>query len=172
MDGYTVNNVRCKADVSHKTYYLTYEVVSPRATSQVYVYPQSIFTALADDDLNYASTNDLYLTLDCGKDAEGEYEGKVALNNVQFSIGDRTSPTFKRITIPYDENVTVTGTKTGYIVEGTGITGLYLQGTTEVPFDQSTIDTLKIEVDVVNKNYSIFFNCMGGEFRSDGKLYL
>ena len=24
------------------------------------------------------------------------------------------------ITIPYDENVTITGTKTGYIVEGTG----------------------------------------------------
>lgn len=172
MEGYTVNNVRCKADISHKTYYLTYEVVTPRATSRVYVYPKSILTALADDDINYASTNELYLTLDCSKNSEGNYEGKVGLNNVQFSIGESTSPKFKRITIPYDENVTITGTKTGYIVEGTGITGLYLQGSTEVPFDQSTIDNLKIEVDVVNKNYSIFFNCMGGEFSCNGKLYL
>lgn len=172
MDGYQVNNIRCNANVSLKMYYLTYDVVTSRATSKVYVYPTNILSTLSDDNLDYADTSEFYLIFNCGLKNDGSYEGDLALNNVQFSIGEATSPKFRLIRIPYDENVTITGTQTGYVVEGTGITGKYLQGSVEIPFETSTIDNLRIEVDVVNKQYSIFFNCMGGEFSSDGKLYL
>ena len=168
MDGYTVNNIRCNADLLLKTYYLTYDVVTSRATSKVYVYPENILSTLADENLNYATANELYFKFNCALASDSSYKGDVCVYHVKFA---EAAPLLT-IRIPYDEHVTITGTKTGYTVEGTGITGKYLQGTTEVPFERSTIDNLKIEVDVVNKSYSISFNCMGGEFTSDGKLYL
>ena len=172
MDGYQVNNIRAHANLSLNTYYLTYDVVTPRATSKVYVYPEMILSALANDNLDYGTTTETFFTFDCELDEDGAYDGDVALHNVQFSIGEASSPKFNLIRIPYDEHVTISGTATGYVVEGTGITGKYLQGNVEVPFDRSTIDDLRIEVNVVNKSYSIRFKCMGGEFISDGRLYL
>lgn len=171
MDGYEVQNVRCDANTSLKMFYVHYNVVSTRGTSQVYVYPQTIYSSLADDNLDYSNATELYFTFKCGLNNENTYEGNVLLSNVQFSIGERTSPKMT-IRIPYDDNVTVTGTTTGYVVTGTGITGKYQQGGTEIPFEQSTIDNLEIVVDVVNKQYSISFDCMGGSFANSGKLYL
>lgn len=168
---YQVKDIRCNADLSNKMFYLLYTVVSERATSQVYVYPTTIFSALADDNLNYAKATETFFTFNCGLTSEGKYQGSAMLYNVQFQLGESSSPKMT-IRIPYDEHSTVTSTTTGYTIEGTGITGLWLQGTTEVPFDRSTIDDLKIEVDVVNKSYSIYFKCMGGEYENSGRLYL
>ena len=169
--GYQVNNVRCNVNASLNMYYLAYDVVSSNGTSKVYVYPKTILSTLEDNNLDYADATDLYFTFKCGLTDGNKYEGDVLLSNVQFQIGERTSPKMT-IRIPYDNQVTVTGTTTGYVVTGTGITGKYQQGNTEIPFEQSTIDNLEIIVDVVNKQYSISFNCMGGEFESSGKLYL
>ncbi len=168
---YQVKDISCNVNMSNKMFYLTYTVVSERATSQVYVYPSTILSALADDNLDYANANETFYTFKCNMNNEGGYEGSVMLHNVQFQLGESSSPKMT-IRIPYDEHSTVTGTATGYTIEGTGITGFWLQGTTEVPFDRSTVDDLKIEVDVVNKSYSIYFKCMGGEYNAEGKLYL
>ena len=167
---YQVKDIRCNADLSNKMFYLLYTVVNERATSQVYVYPTTIFSALADDNLNYANANELFMKFDCKFTEESGYEGNIYLFNAKFS--DAMPKTLPQIRIPFDEHSTVTGTTTGYTIEGTGITGLWLQGTTELPFDRSTIDDLKVEVDVVNKSYSIYFKCMGGEFENSGRLYL
>ena len=169
---YQVKDIRCNADLSNKMFYLLYTVVSERATSQVYVYPTTILSALADDNLDYAKATETFFTFNWGLTSEGEFQGSTMLHNVQFQIGESSSPKIPSIRIPYDEHSTVTSTTTGYTIEGTGITGLLLQGTTEVPFDRSTIDDLKIEVDVVNKSYSIYFKCMGGEYENSGRLYL
>ena len=167
---YQVKDIRCNADMSNKMYYLTYSVVREGNTSQVYTYPQKIFTTLTDNNLDYANANELFMMFDCKFTEENRYEGNIYLFNAKFS--DAMPPTLPQIRIPFDEHSTVTGTTTGYTIEGTGITGLWLQGTTELPFDRSTIDDLKVEVDVVNKSYSINFKCMGGEFSAEGKLYL
>lgn len=167
---YQVKDIRCNADLSNKMFYLLYTVVSERATSQVYTYPQKIFTTLADNNLDYANANELFMMFDCKYNEENGYEGNIYLYNAKFS--EAMPITLPQIRIPFDEHSTVTGTTTGYTIEGTGITGLWLQGTTEVPFDRSTIDDLKVEVDVVNKSYSIYFKCMGGEFENSGRLYL
>lgn len=174
--GYQVNNVRMSADLLMKAYYLTYTVTSNHATSQVYVYPQSILTTLEDDDVDYANAKEFYATFTAKPGQNSTYEGNVLLTDVQFSIGTAKSPVMT-IRIPYDEHVTITPNKRGYTVTGSGITGLYRQGESWIPFEQSTIDNLAIDVDVVNKQYSIFFNCMEyegvpGEFESSGKLYL
>ena len=169
--GYQVNNVRCNVNASLNMYYLAYDVVSSNGTSKVYVYPQTILSVLEDDNLFYTDATELFFTFKCGLNNENNYEGNVLMSNVQFSIGERTSPKMT-IRIPYDDHVTITGTTTGYVVTGTGITGKYLQGGTEIPFEQSTIDNLEIVVDVVNKQYSISFDCMGGSFEDTGKLYL
>ena len=152
-------------------YYLAYDVVSSNGTSKVYVYPKSILSVLEDNNLDYADATELYFTFKCALNDENNYEGDVLMSNVQFQIGERTSPKMT-IRIPYDDLVTITGTTTGYVVTGTGITGKYQQGGTEIPFEQSTIDNLEIIIDVVNKQYSISFDCMGGSFANSGKLYL
>ena len=171
MEGYQVKDVRCNAHIGLFMHYLTYSVVSERGTSKVYTFPSTILSKLADDNLNYTTTTDTYFIFTSEIGNEGSYTGHLVLNNVQFSIGDRQSPKMT-ITIPYDEHVTLTSTKTGYIATGTGITGLYKEGNIEVPFEQSTIDNMEIVVDVVNKEYSISFDCMGGYYEKSGKLYL
>lgn len=172
--GYTINNVRCNVNTALKMYYMTYDVVSPRTTSKIFTYPTNIMSQLGDEDnLDYDNANELYFKFNLeadGTQADGslKFKGHAYVYNVQFAP---TAPILS-IRIPYDDHVTITSTSNGYTVEGSGITGLYLQGTTEVPFERSTIDDLKIEVDVANKTYSIYFKCMGGEFDKSGKLYL
>lgn len=171
---YQVKDIRCNADMSNKMYYLTYSVVREGNTSQVYVYPSTILSALADDNLDYAKAT--YLTFNCGMNNQGNYEGYVMLHNVQFHIGKTKSPVMT-IRIPYDEHVTITANATGYTVEGTGVIGLYQQNGIEIPFDEHPVKNLKITVDITSKSYSIFFNCMEvdgveGEFSAEGKLYL
>ena len=170
-DGYQVKDIRCSTNLSLKMYSLRYTVVSERATSQVYVYPTSILSALADENLDYANANEPYFIFKCGLNSDGNYAGNLLLNNVQFQLGESSSPKMT-IRIPYDEHVTIAGTATGYTVTGTGITGLYQQGTVEIPFERSTIDDLMIDVDIVHKSYSIYFKCMGGEYENSGRLYL
>lgn len=169
---YRVSDVSCVIHTQMPLCYMKYTVTSSNATSQVYVYPHTVFTALQDGRrMDYEGVSDLYIRFNASLDNQGKYQGSALLHNVQFKIGERTSPKMT-IRIPYNDLVTITPTKTGYSVEGNGITGLYQQGSTEVPFEQSTIDNLKINVDIVNATYSIFFNCMGGEFESNGALNL
>ena len=171
MEGYQVKNVRCNVNLGVVMHYLTYSVVTSRGTSQVYTFPSVILSKLDDDALNYNSTPNFFLVFTGNLNSEGTYSGNVLLSNVQFSIGERQSPKMT-IRIPYDEHVTITPTATGYTVSGTGITGLYRQNEEYIPFEQSTIDNMEIVVDVVNKQYSISFDCMGGSFTDSGKLYL
>lgn len=171
MGGYQINNVKCNVNTTLDMCYLTYDVVSSMGTSKVYVYPQTILSVLPGDNLKYSQTTDLYLLLNAKLGNNGIYEGNVLLTNVQIKIGDRVSPKMT-IRIPYDEHVTITPNATGYSVSGSGITGLLKQGNFWLPFEQSTIDNLQIEVDVVNKRYSIFFEIMGGQFEDSGTLYL
>lgn len=171
MEGYQVKDVRCNANIGLTMHYLTYSVVSSRGTSQVYTFPSAILSKLDDDAMNYNATPNFFLLFTAGLNSEGTYSGNVLLTNVQFNIGERQSPKMT-IRIPYDEHVTITPTATGYTVSGTGITGLYRQLEEFIPFEQSTIDNLILVVDVVNKEYSIAFDCMGGSFEDSGKLYL
>ena len=64
-------------------------------------------------------------------------------------------------------------TATGYTFECAQVIPYYKTGTTEIPGDEKfTMTNVKGSVDLVNRKFTIDFDCMGTHYPDAGSLYL
>lgn len=70
------------------------------------------------------------------------------------------------------DGCTITNTATGYTFESASITPYNKAGTTEIPMDSRKMTNVKGTVDLVNRKFTIDFDCMGEQYSDKGSLYL
>jgi len=106
-----------------------------------------------------------YPTLQPGVESAATGMGTIMLYNVQFTIGERTSP---KMNIRIDAPVGTNKNEINY--HGNNIIPYLMMGTTPTPAEQFAVTNLVANVNVKDKTYSISFDCHGVSFSSQGKV--
>ena len=96
---------------------------------------------------------------------------RFAMKNMKFV---EAMPIIKEIAVYFNDGdgSTITNTATGYTFESESITPYYKAGTTEIPMDSRKMTNVKGTVDLVNRKFTIDFDCFGMHYTDAGSLYL
>ncbi len=172
---YKLTNVRGYVDKKNNVYSLDYTV---NGTWRVLVCNSTVSSLVTDN--NYNATSELYYTY---KIDVANRKAEVFIYNVQFQVGEATSPVLKKISIP---NLDVEFTTLNYteltdvdditiitdpIIKLTGneITPTYYTGENldqATPYPALSVTNFNSALCIAQGFYTIYFNARGGEHNS------
>lgn len=166
---YTLSNVSGYIDKRNQVYTLDYTVTNTQQNMSWRVLVCSSTIASRVEGNDYRSPSELYYIY---KININTMKAEVFLHNVQFTVGNATSPVLKKISVP---NLDVTATATGFELTGTDIVPTYYTGENldqGTPYPALVVTNYKSIIDVTAGEHSIYFNAHGGEHSNTSDLYL
>ena len=163
--GYTVGGLKGKIDTENNVYNITFYV---NATYEV------LLTSPYNCSDNLPSGSDNQKSFAFKQSTEGAQKKlRFAMKNMKFV---EAMPIIKEIAVYFNDGdgSTITNTATGYTFESASITPYfkYKDGATEIPMDSRQMTNVKGTVDLVNRKFTIDFDCMGIHWKDKGSLYL
>ncbi|MDY4406501.1 MAG: hypothetical protein SPE55_05500 [Sodaliphilus sp.] len=161
--GRTVGGLKGKIDTKNKVYNISFCV---DATYEV------LLTSPYNCSDNLPSGSDKQKSFAFKQSTEGAQKKlRFAMKNMKFV---EAMPTLNEIAVYFNDGdgSTITNTATGYTFESESITPYYKAGTTEIPMDSRQMTNVKGTVDLVNRKFTIDFDCMGIHWKDKGSLYL
>lgn len=163
--GYTVGGLKGKIDTENNVYNITFYV---DATYEV------LLTSPYNCSDNLPSGSDNQKSYAFKQSTEGAQKKlRFAMKNMKFV---EAMPIIKEIAVYFNDGdgSTITNTATGYTFESASITPYfkYKDGATEIPMDSRKMTNVKGTVDLVNRKFTIDFDCMGIHWQDKGSLYL
>lgn len=163
--GYTVGGLKGKIDTENNVYNITFYV---DATYEV------LLTSPYNCSDNLPSGNDNQKSFAFKQSTEGAQKKlRFAMKNMKFV---EAMPIIKEIAVYFNDGdgSTITNTATGYTFESASITPYfkYKDGATEIPMDSRQMTNVKGTVDLVNRKFTIDFDCFGMHYTDAGSLYL
>ena len=162
---YTLTNVIGYIDKRNKVFTLTYTV---NDKWKVIVTSSTIRSRIAPGN-DYTAPTDLYYIY---KIDIATMKAEVFLHNIQFKIGEATSPLLKKISIP---DLDVSPTATGFDLSGDNIVPMSYSGDNldqATPMPPMVVTNYRGKIDILEGLHTIFFNSMGGEWDGFSGLYL
>lgn len=116
------------------------------------------------------NTNSKYYTFSLA--SKGDKKAlRLAICNVKFAEGMMPLKEMA-VYLTSNENATITSTATGYTFECEAVVPYYKEGNTETPMETRPMSNVKGSVDLVNRTFSIEFDCYGLHYPDKGTLYL
>ena len=163
--GRTVGGLKGKIDTKNKVYNISFCV---DATYEV------LLTSPYNCSDNLPSGTDTQKSYAFKQSTEGAQKKlRFAMKNMKFV---EAMPIIKEIAVYFNDGdgSTITNTATGYTFESASITPYfkYKDGATEIPMDSRQMTNVKGTVDLVNRKFTIDFDCMGIHWQDKGSLYL
>ena len=163
--GRTVGGLKGKIDTKNKVYNISFCV---DATYEV------LLTSPYNCSDNLPSGSDNQKSFAFKQSTEGAQKKlRFAMKNMKFV---EAMPIIKEIAVYFNDGdgSTITNTATGYTFESASITPYfkYKDGATEIPMDSRQMTNVKGTVDLVNRKFTIDFDCMGIHWQDKGSLYL
>ncbi|MDY3076585.1 MAG: hypothetical protein SOW62_00400 [Sodaliphilus sp.] len=161
--GRTVGGLKGKIDTKNKVYNISFCV---DATYEV------LLTSPYNCSDNLPSGSDNQKSFAFKQSTEGAQKKlRFAMKNMKFV---EAMPIIKEIAVYFNDGdgSTITNTATGYTFESESITPYYKAGTTEIPMDSRKMTNVKGTVDLVNRKFTIDFDCFGMHYTDAGSLYL
>ena len=163
--GYTVGGLKGKIDTENNVYNITFYV---DATYEV------LLTSPYNCSDNLPSGSDKQKSFAFKQSTDGAQKKlRFAMKNMKFV---EAMPIIKEIAVYFNDGdgSTITNTATGYTFESASITPYfkYKDGATEIPMDSRQMTNVKGTVDLVNRKFTIDFDCMGIHWQDKGSLYL
>ena len=163
--GRTVGGLKGKIDTKNKVYNISFCV---DATYEV------LLTSPYNCSDNLPSGSDNQKSFAFKQSTEGAQKKlRFAMKNMKFV---EAMPIIKEIAVYFNDGdgSTITNTATGYTFESASITPYfkYKDGATEIPMDSRQMTNVKGTVDLVNRKFTIDFDCMGIHYPDAGSLYL
>ena len=163
--GYTVGGLKGKIDTKNKVYNISFYVDT---TYEV------LLTSPYNCSDNLPSGSDNQKSFAFKQSTEGAQKKlRFAMKNMKFV---EAMPIIKEIAVYFNDGdgSTITNTATGYTFESASITPYfkYKDGATEIPMDSRQMTNVKGTVDLVNRKFTIDFDCMGIHWQDKGSLYL
>lgn len=163
--GYTVGGLKGKIDTKNKVYNISFYV---DATYEV------LLTSPYNCSDNLPSGSDNQKSFAFQQSTEGAQKKlRFAMMNMKFV---EAMPIIKEIAVYFndEDGSTITNTATGYTFESASITPYfkYKDGATEIPMDSRKMTNVKGTVDLVNRKFTINFDCFGMHYTDAGSLYL
>ena len=163
--GYTVGGLKGKIDTENNVYNITFYV---DATYEV------LLTSPYNCSDNLPSGSDNQKSFAFKQSTEGAQKKlRFSIMNVKFS--DKMPFPLKEMAVYFNDGdgCTITNTATGYTFECAQVIPYYKTGTTEIPGGEKfTMTNVKGTVDLVNRKFTIDFDCMGIHWQDKGSLYL
>ena len=163
--GRTVGGLKGKIDTKNKVYNISFCV---DATYEV------LLTSPYNCSDNLPSGSDNQKSFAFKQSTEGAQKKlRFAMKNMKFV---EAMPIIKEIAVYFNDGdgSTITNTATGYTFESASITPYfkYKDGATEIPMDSRQMTNVKGTVDLVNRKFTIDFDCFGMHYTDAGSLYL
>ena len=163
--GYTVGGLKGKIDTKNKVYNISFYVDATR---------EVLLTSPYNCSDNLPSGSDNQKSFAFKQSTEGAQKKlRFAMKNMKFV---EAMPIIKEIAVYFNDGdgSTITNTATGYTFESASITPYfkYKDGATEIPMDSRQMTNVKGTVDLVNRKFTIDFDCMGIHWQDKGSLYL
>ena len=163
--GRTVGGLKGKIDTKNKVYNISFCV---DATYEV------LLTIPYNCSDNLPSGSDNQKSFAFKQSTEGAQKKlRFAMKNMKFV---EAMPIIKEIAVYFNDGdgSTITNTATGYTFESASITPYfkYKDGATEIPMDSRQMTNVKGTVDLVNRKFTIDFDCFGLHYSDKGSLYL
>ncbi|MDY4536842.1 MAG: hypothetical protein SPD46_05830 [Sodaliphilus sp.] len=163
--GRTVGGLKGKIDTKNKVYNISFCV---DATYEV------LLTSPYNCSDNLPSGSDNQKSFAFQQSTEGAQKKlRFAMMNMKFV---EAMPIIKEIAVYFndEDGSTITNTATGYTFESASITPYfkYKDGATEIPMDSRQMTNVKGTVDLVNRKFTIDFDCFGMHYTDAGSLYL
>lgn len=163
--GYTVGGLKGKIDTKNKVYNISFYVDATR---------EVLLTSPYNCSDNLPSGTDTQKSYAFKQSTEGAQKKlRFAMKNMKFV---EAMPIIKEIAVYFNDGdgSTITNTATGYTFESASITPYfkYKDGATEIPMDSRQMTNVKGTVDLVNRKFTIDFDCMGIHWQDKGSLYL
>ena len=163
--GRTVGGLKGKIDTKNKVYNISFCV---DATYEV------LLTSPYNCSDNLPSGSDNQKSFAFKQSTEGAQKKlRFAMKNMKFV---EAMPIIKEIAVYFNDGdgSTITNTATGYTFESASITPYfkYKDGATEIPMDSRQMTNVKGTVDLVNRKFTIDFDCFGLHYSDKGSLYL
>ena len=163
--GYTVGGLKGKIDTKNKVYNISFYV---DATYEV------LLTSPYNCSDNLPSGSDKQKSFAFKQSTDGAQKKlRFAMKNMKFV---EAMPIIKEIAVYFNDGdgSTITNTATGYTFESASITPYfkYKDGATEIPMDSRQMTNVKGTVDLVNRKFTIDFDCFGMHYTDAGSLYL
>ncbi|MDD7576341.1 MAG: hypothetical protein SPK27_08065 [Sodaliphilus sp.] len=163
--GRTVGGLKGKIDTKNKVYNISFCV---DATYEV------LLTSPYNCSDNLPSGTDTQKSYAFKQSTEGAQKKlRFAMKNMKFV---EAMPIIKEIAVYFNDGdgSTITNTATGYTFESASITPYfkYKDGATEIPMDSRQMTNVKGTVDLVNRKFTIDFDCFGMHYTDAGSLYL
>ena len=163
--GRTVGGLKGKIDTKNKVYNISFYV---DATYEV------LLTSPYNCSDNLPSGTDTQKSYAFKQSTEGAQKKlRFAMKNMKFV---EAMPTLNEIAVYFNDGdgCTITNTATGYTFESASITPYfnYKPGAPEIPMDSRKMTNVKGTVDLVNRKFTIDFDCMGIHWQDKGSLYL
>lgn len=162
---YTLTDVFGYIDKVNKVFTLRYTV---NDKWKVIVTSSTIRSRIAPGN-DYTAPTDLYYIY---KIDIATMKAEVFLHNIQFKIGEATSPSLKKISIP---NLDVTPTAYGFDLTGDNIVPFNYSGENldqATPMPRMVVTNYSGKIDIPEGMHTIYFNSMGGEWDGFSGLYL
>lgn len=163
--GYTVAQLKGKIDTENNVCNITFYV---NATYEV------LLTSPYNCSDNLPSGTDTQKCYVFQQSTEGTQKKlRFAIMNAKFVDA---MPSLKEIAVYFadgDNDCTITSTATGYTFECARVIPYYKAGDTEIPGgDKFAMSNVKGTVDLVNRKFTIDFDCYGTHYTDAGSLYL
>lgn len=163
--GYTVGGLKGKIDTKNKVYNISFYVDATR---------EVLLTSPYNCSDNLPSGSDNQKSYAFKQSTEGAQKKlRFAMKYMKFV---EAMPIIKEIAVYFNDGdgSTITNTATGYTFESASITPYfkYKDGATEIPMDSRQMTNVKGTVDLVNRKFTIDFDCMGIHWKDKGSLYL
>lgn len=161
--GYTVGGLKGKIDTKNKVYNISFCV----DTYEV------LLTSPYNCSDNLPSGTNTQKSYAFKQSTEGAQKKlRFSIMNVKFS--DKMPYPLQEMAVYFNDGdgSTITNTATGYTFESASITPYNKAGTTEIPMDSRQMTNVKGTVDLVNRKFTIDFDCMGLNWKDKGSLYL
>lgn len=163
--GYTVGGLKGKIDTENNVYNITFYV------DAIY---EVLLTSPYNCSDNLPSGSDNQKSYAFKQSTEGAQKKlRFAMKNMKFV---EAMPIIKEIAVYFNDGdgSTITNTATGYTFESASITPYfkYKDGATEIPMDSRQMTNVKGTVDLVNRKFTIDFDCFGLHYSDKGSLYL
>ena len=163
--GYTVAQLKGKIDTENNVCNITFYV---NATYEV------LLTSPYNCSDNLPSGTDTQKSYAFQQSTEGTQKKlRFAIMNAKFADA---MPSIMEIAVYFadgDNDCTITSTATGYTFECARVIPYYKARDTEIPGgDKFAMSNVKGTVDLVNRKFTIDFDCYGTHYTDEGSLYL
>ncbi len=157
---YKVTGLKGSIDADNKVYNITFRV------NDMY---DVILSGTFNCSKDY-NTNSKFYTFSI-TNATNKNALRLGICNVKFVEG---MPTLKEMAVYFkqEEGSSIVGTTTGYTFECAEVIPFYKEGNTETPMESRPMSNVKGTVDLVNRTFSIEFDCYGLHYTDSGTLYL